>query len=175
MGRTACTEPQCLYKGTFYLLPITICSAVTRCYVREYYCWSILTIHTKFYFKIPDLGNDYVTLNVHGSMHRKCIPVYIQQDATLHSLFISGNCSTYFGWYLHPSSGAHTTVSTASGTCQTVTATSHYSSISSTTAAGSSNGLTSTRCCRYSCVCSWWWVEVPSATCRAVSRYKLTV
>jgi hypothetical protein len=37
-------------------------------------------------------------------------PVYsfIQQDATLHSLFISGNCSIRFGWYFHPSSGAHT-------------------------------------------------------------------
>jgi len=32
-----------------------------------------------------------------------------KQDATLHSLFISGNCSTCFGWYLHPSSGAQTT------------------------------------------------------------------
>src|SRR5215470_16566498 len=50
------------------------------------------------------------------------IPVYIQQDATLHSLFISGNCFTCFGWYFHPSSGAHTTVSTASGICHTVTA-----------------------------------------------------
>jgi hypothetical protein len=30
---------------------------------------------------------------------------YIQQDATSHSLFISGNCSTCFGWYFHPSSG----------------------------------------------------------------------
>jgi hypothetical protein len=29
-----------------------------------------------------------------------------------------------------------------------------------------------TRCCRYSCMRSWWWVEVPSETCRAVSRYK---
>jgi hypothetical protein len=45
------------------------------------------------------------------------IPIYIQQDATLHSLFISGKCSTCFGWYFHPSSGAHTTVSTASGIC----------------------------------------------------------
>jgi hypothetical protein len=26
----------------------------------------------------------------------KYIPIYIQQDATLHSLFISGNCSTCF-------------------------------------------------------------------------------
>jgi hypothetical protein len=47
---------------------------------------------------------------------------YIQQDATLHSLFIFGNCSTCFGWYFHPSSGAYTTVSTASGIYHTVTA-----------------------------------------------------
>ena len=54
------------------------------------------------------------------------VSIYIQQDATLHSLFISGNCSTCFGWYFHPSSGAHTTVSTASGICHTVTAICHY-------------------------------------------------
>jgi hypothetical protein len=47
-------------------------------------------------------------------VHRK----YIQQDATSHSLFISVNCSICFGWYFLPSSGAHTTVSTASGICQ---------------------------------------------------------
>jgi hypothetical protein len=56
------------------------------------------------------------------------IPIYvhIQQDATLHSLFISGNCSTCFGWYFHPSSGAHTTVSTAPDICHTVTAICRY-------------------------------------------------
>ena len=48
------------------------------------------------------------------------ILICIRQDATLFSLFIFGNCSTCFGWYLHPSSVAHTTVSTASGRCQTV-------------------------------------------------------
>jgi len=61
-----------------------------------------------------------------NAIHIKYIPVYIQEDATLHSLFISGNCSTCFGCYLHPSSGAHTTVSTASGICHTVTATCRY-------------------------------------------------
>jgi hypothetical protein len=44
------------------------------------------------------------------------------------------------------------------------------SSNSSTIVAGSSNGVTNTRCCTYSCLCSWWWVEVPPAICRAVSR-----
>jgi len=41
---------------------------------------------------------------------------------------------------------------------------------SSTIAAGSSNGVTNTRCCRYSYMRSWWWVEVPLETCIAVSR-----
>jgi len=39
--------------------------------------------------------------------------INVQQDATIHSLFISVNRSTCFGWYLHPLSGAHVTVSTA--------------------------------------------------------------
>jgi hypothetical protein len=56
----------------------------------------------------------------------KGIQIYIQQDATLHSLFISGNVSTCFGWYFHPSSGAHTTVSTVSGICHTVTSICRY-------------------------------------------------
>jgi len=32
-----------------------------------------------------------------GARKELQIPIYIQQDATLHSLFISGNCSTCFG------------------------------------------------------------------------------
>jgi len=78
------------------------------------------------------------------------------------------NCPTYFGWYLHPSSGAHTTVFTVSGTCQTGTATCHYCGTGSAVAAGSSNGLTSTRYCKYSCICSWWWMEIPPKIYRAV-------
>ena len=49
--------------------------------------------------------------------------IIVQQDATIYSLFISVNCSTCFGCYLHPSSGAHITVSTVSGINDTVTAT----------------------------------------------------
>jgi hypothetical protein len=54
------------------------------------------------------------------------IPIYIKQDETVHSLFISGNYSTCFGCYFHPSSGAHTTVCTASGIYHTVTAICRY-------------------------------------------------
>jgi hypothetical protein len=43
--------------------------------------------------------------------------------------FISVNCSTCFGWQLHPSSGALVTVITASGTCQTVSAIIRYGGV----------------------------------------------
>jgi hypothetical protein len=75
---------------------------------------------------MPFASNIIRGFNVYGSVHRKYIPIYIQQDATLHSLFICENCSTCFGWYFHPSSEAHTTVSTASGICHTVTAICRY-------------------------------------------------
>jgi len=45
-----------------------------------------------------------------------------QQDVKIYSLFIYAKFSTCFGWYLHPSSGAHVNVSTASGTIENVTA-----------------------------------------------------
>jgi hypothetical protein len=44
----------------------------------------------------------------------------------LRQFILSGNCSTCFGWYFHPTSGAHTTVSTASGICHAVTAICRY-------------------------------------------------
>jgi len=63
---------------------------------------------------------------------------------------IYGNFCACFECYLHPSS---------------------LRSNSSTIAAGSSNGVTNTRCCRYSCMRSWWWVQVTLETCTAVSIY----
>jgi len=43
-----------------------------------------------------------------------------QQDAHLTDLILSDNCSTCFGRNYHPSSGAQTTVPTASGNRYTV-------------------------------------------------------
>jgi hypothetical protein len=63
--------------------------------------------------------------NVHGFLHPKNIPIYIQQDATLHNLF-------YLETALHVSGGTSThhqerkQLSTASGICHTVTATCLY-------------------------------------------------
>ena len=63
-------------------------------------------------------------VNIHIYIY---IYIYIYPTRCNVTQFIlSGNCSTYFGWYLYPSSGAQTTVSTASGICHTVTATCRY-------------------------------------------------
>jgi hypothetical protein len=77
-------------------------------------------------FLRSELNYTAVILCKHDVIYVRCIPIYIQQDATLHSLFISRNCCTCFGWFLHPSSGAHTTISAASGICHTITATCRY-------------------------------------------------
>ena len=85
----------------------------------------------------------FVLFDVHGSVHRKNILIYIQQDATLHSLF-------YPETALHVSGGTST----------------HHQDrkqlypqhlvfvipllLSAAIAAGSSNGMTNTKCCRYS-------------------------
>jgi len=45
--------------------------------------------------------------------------IYPTRCNVTHFIF-SGNCSTCFGWYHHPSSGAQKTVTTASGICHTV-------------------------------------------------------
>jgi len=57
------------------------------------------------------------------SKETQSVSIIIQKDTTIYRLFVSSNCSTRFGWYLHPSSGAHITVSTVSSIIETVTAT----------------------------------------------------
>ena len=54
-------------------------------------------------------------------MHPNNILLYkSQQDAHVTEFILSDNCSTCFGRYYHPSSGAQTTVTTASPNRYTV-------------------------------------------------------
>jgi hypothetical protein len=70
-------------------------------------------------------------MDIHLSFHRKpTISKLFKSYSNIRptrcnvtQFILSGNCSTCFGWYHHPSSGAQTTVPTASGICHTVTAT----------------------------------------------------
>jgi hypothetical protein len=90
----------------------------------------------------------------HGSVHCRCTSIskYNQQYSTLHNLFISVKCSTCFTWYLRPSSGAQNctyNIGYLSKLCCCLPL-SWKSWNSSMIAAGSSKGLTSTRCSIYS-------------------------
>jgi hypothetical protein len=92
------------------------------------------------------------------------ILIHIQQDAMLHSLFYLEAALHVAGGTITHHQERKTTVSTASGICHTVTANCRYRgrvgtglsvlwvayANSSTIAADSSNGVTNTRCCRYS-------------------------
>jgi hypothetical protein len=92
-----------------------------------------------------ELGNKTPLFNVHGAVHHKSILIYIQQDATLNGLF-------YMETALYVSGGTTT----------------HHQErkklylkhlvfvtpllLSAAIASGSSNGVTNTRCCKYSCL-----------------------
>ena len=89
--------------------------------------------------------------------------IYIQQDATLNSSF-------YLETALHVSGGTSTHHQERKQLYLQHLVFVRPLLLPAAMAAGSSNGLTNTRCCRYSCLRSWWWVEVPPDTCRAVSR-----
>ena len=84
--------------------------------------------------------------NIHGSVrHRKNILIYIQQDATLHSLFY---LELLYMFRVVPSP---IRVGTGLSVLWVAYAT---SSNSSAIAAESNNVVTNTRCCKYSCLCS---------------------
>jgi hypothetical protein len=67
-----------------------------------------------------------IFFNVHGSVHLKNILIYIQQDATLHSLFYLETALHVSGVTTTHHQEGKTTVSTASGICHIVTATCRY-------------------------------------------------
>ena len=54
-------------------------------------------------------------------MHRNNYSDIYPTTCNFTRFILSGNCCTCFGWYLRPSSGAQTSVSTASGINDTVT------------------------------------------------------
>jgi len=72
------------------------------------------------------------------------VSIIVQQDAIIYSLLYFCNLL----YILHPSSGAHITVITASDTGQTVSATFRYGEAAET-------AVPAARCCNYSFMCSW--------------------
>jgi len=159
------------HKYTCFLIKNCVCCKGHRISRFINFCFINNVISSFMY-----AGDNRNVFNIHGSVHCKNILIYIQQDATLHSLFymetalhVSGGTTTHHQerkqLYLQ-----HLVFVTLCWNCFECAVHTQNSSNSSTTVAGSSNGVTNTICCRYSCLCSWWWVEVPSETCTAVSR-----
>jgi hypothetical protein len=120
-------------------------------------------------------------LNVHESLHLNNISicVYIQQDATLHSLLyleidlhFSGGTSTHHQEHKHLYLRHMIFVTPLLLSATIFKELELVCSNSSTIAADSSNGVTNNRCCRYRCMRSWWWVDIPPESYRAVSTYK---
>jgi hypothetical protein len=95
-------NPTCRYKFSVWLF-ISNRSVVSLLEKLKLVAWSFANCIAHD----SDLQNVYLTeeqweFNVHGSVHRNNILIYIQQDATLHSLFylesalhVSGGTSTH--------------------------------------------------------------------------------
>ena len=90
---------------------------------------------------------------VHGSVHHESMSIIVQQYATIYNLLYF--CERLYMFQVVPSP---------------IIGSTPWSSNSSLIAEGCRNGLTHARCCNYSYICSWWWVEVPPETCRAFYR-----
>jgi hypothetical protein len=68
--------------------------------------------YTFFNFLLTFVGPHIISIFYYISNKMQRYTVYLYLETALH----------VFGWYFYPSSGAHTTVSTASCICHTVTA-----------------------------------------------------
>ena len=97
-------------------------------------------------------------------MHHKNIPIIIQKDPMLHSLLCLETA-------LHVLGGTTTHHQECIQLYLQHLVFVRLLLLPAAIVPGGSNHLTNTRSHRYSCMCSWWWVEVPPETCRAVSRY----
>ena len=127
--------------------------------------WSKNIIHNSGRITVAEIFHaNYVLLfNIHGSVHRTNILIYITQHATLHSLF-------YLETALHVSGGTTTHHQERKHLYLQHLVLVTPLLLPAAMVAGSSNGVTNTRRCKYRCLRSWWWVVEPPETCRAVSR-----
>jgi hypothetical protein len=86
--------------------------------------WAASLRYKKKHFGIRMKQQIVMTVLIQNTF--QAIPIYNPTRCKVTQFILFVNCTTCFGWYLHPSSGAHTILSTASGICHTVTATCRY-------------------------------------------------
>ena len=120
---------------------------------------------------------------VHGSLHRESLSIIVQQNATIYSCIIfSADSSTCFGWYPHPSSGAHWNCNYiwhwSNRICNRPLTWRRRNSVPTSprqrTVANTIRSVPDVVITVW--VCSWWLMRVSSEICRAVCRkYNTTV
>jgi len=98
---------------------------------------------------------------VHGSVHRESMSITVQQDETIYSLLYFCKLLFIFRVVTQPIIRSIYNCNYSIWNCR---------SNGSTITEGSRDGLNSARCCNYSYMCSWLWVELPPETCRAAYR-----
>ena len=97
--------------------PRSVCASSPTCGTCHHCLCSLSWLYLGFVQKLS-LTTNFVSY-AHGTMHRKSMSINKCPARCNYTQFIlSVNCSTCFGWSLHPKSGAQITVSTASGTSQ---------------------------------------------------------
>jgi len=140
-----------------------------------------------------------IKFNVHGSVHRESMSIIVQKDATMYSLLYfckllymfrvvippiirSTYNSNYSIWHwsnfgkcsvwsqLRMRDMDQSLLPSAIVRSRKVAETGPYLSTLADFTHSILRSLTSARCCNYSYMCSWWWVELPPETCRAVYR-----
>ena len=113
-------------------------------------------------------------------MHRESVSIIVQQAVTIHIFIIfSANRSACFGWYPHPSSGAHLNCNyniwhwsnrLLTWKCQNSVLNAPRQQTVADTVWPVPDAVITVW------MCSWWWVRVSSETCRAVcKKYNRTV
>jgi hypothetical protein len=111
-------------KNVVYSLdPIAIERPIRN--LNEIFFWTAINEICEIWLSKREQSKIFEEFKVHDSVHRNNILIYIQKS-DITQFILSGNCSTCFGRYQHPSSGAKTTISTASGIFHTVIAICRY-------------------------------------------------
>jgi len=123
-GRGLCDELITRPEESYRLCCVVVCDLETSRMVAPY-------------IYIYDIS--HLRVNVHESVHRKNILIYVPQDATLHSLF-------YLETVLHVSCG--TTIDHQERKQLYL----QHLVFVTPLLLSSANGVTNTRCCRYSCL-----------------------
>jgi len=179
---------------------VAVCVCVcARARARARLVWDTSTnIWTKCFLHFRCVSMHLTEFDVHVTVHRdKFLIIKPTRFTNFSNLFLEWN-STCFGQFLCPSSGVfHCTLlyfckllymfrvviaPIIRSTYKCKYSIWHWSNRlcflplswsswnCSTRAESSRDGLTSARCCNYSYMCSWWWVESPPETCRAVYK-----